>query len=147
MSDWDDSEDSAWIVTQRAVVAEYLARQGLHHGPIEDGPRWYISPYVAVWAVESLAAPGATGWWAISGDLPTDYASSKGCPNARAAVKHFADSWLDAARDPREDGTLGTSGLPAAFKDLLASRAKTLAEFYEDDEIWLLDDDDDAHNV
>src|SRR5437764_5727586 len=36
-------------------------------------PRWFLSPYVAVWAVRSRANPDRVGWWAISGDLPTDY--------------------------------------------------------------------------
>lgn len=140
MSDWDERDDPAWIAEQHKKVVDYLARQSLEHGGVRDTPDWHIAPIVAVWSIESLAAPGRTGWWAISGDLPTDYESSRRCHDARAAVRRFAENWLSAAGDPREDGTLGTTGLPADLRDLLAARAKFLAELCEDDEIWRLDE-------
>jgi len=142
VNDWDDADDEGWIAEQRARVASYLEGQGIRHGGLAQEPTWYVSPYLAIWPIGSIRAPGAVGWWAISGDCPTDYCSSKSCRYAREAAHHFAETWRDAASDPREDGTLGATGLPVHLRDLLASRAKILAEFVEDHEIWLLAEDD-----
>jgi hypothetical protein len=141
VSGWNDADDDAWIAAQREIVVSYLDSQHLQHGGVAATPAWYISPCVAIWPVESLAASGAVGWWVISGDLPTDYCSSKDCSHPRQAASHFAESWRDAVRDPREDGTLGVTGLPVELRDLLVSRAKILSEFVQDDDIWLLAED------
>jgi Domain of unknown function (DUF4826) len=69
----DDAEEAAWAAEQRNVVIEYLQRQGVDHLGVSAEPRWRLSRYVAVWAVRSKTNPNAVGWWAISGDLPTDY--------------------------------------------------------------------------
>jgi hypothetical protein len=142
VSEWDEADDPAWLEAQREIVLDYLRRQNTEHGGVAEIPAWHISPYIAIWPVESLLAPGRPGWWAISGDLPTDYCSSARVRTPREAAQHFSETWLDAARDPREDGTLGTTGLPTELRDLLAGPAKLLAEYVEDDEIWLLAEDE-----
>jgi hypothetical protein len=141
VSEWDEANDEAWFAAQREKVVDYLQRQGLHHGAVAERPAWHISPHVALWPIGSLIAQESIGWWVISGDLPTDYCSSKYCPRPRDAARHFSETWRDAVRDPREDGTLGSTGLPMDLKDLLGSRAKTLAGLVADDEIWLIADD------
>src|SRR6187397_2702283 len=68
-----DAEDAAWAAEQRETVESYLRAQGCDHAGVSLEPRWYLSPYLAVWAVRSKANPDVVGWWAISGDVPTDY--------------------------------------------------------------------------
>jgi hypothetical protein len=131
-------EEEAWCAEQRAEVTAYLARQtGLTHGAIGEWPAGYLAPYLSIWAVESLRAPGEVGWWAISGDLPTDYCSSAEAPDPRTALRHFAQSWTAALSEMKsEDTTIGETGLPAELADLLRSRAEFLLDWANDDEAW-----------
>ena len=79
MPELDDEAAEAeerWCYEQQRKVADYLRSQGLNHGRIGEWPAWHIDPFVSIWAIESLDWPGWIGWWAISGDLPTDYISS-----------------------------------------------------------------------
>ena len=83
------SEDT-WIASQRKVVQEYLEREGVDHLGVGEYPAFHLHPYVAVWAVQSKKAPGWVGWWAISGDLPTDYVSRGKIAHPREALRAFA---------------------------------------------------------
>jgi hypothetical protein len=69
----DDPEEAAWVAAERQRVIEYLADQGVEHAGVSAAPRWFVSPYLAIWAARSRAKPDFVGWWAISGDVPTDY--------------------------------------------------------------------------
>src|SRR6185312_5607819 len=117
--------------------AAYLARQdGLRHGEIGEWPAWHVAPYVSIWAIESVVAPGSVGWWAICGDLPTDYCSCEEPRHPRTAARTFAASWRAAAADVRPDGTLGETDLPASLSDMLRSRAEILENWADNDENW-----------
>jgi len=131
-----EAEEEAWVLERRAEVATYLARQGLRHGEIGEWPAWHVAPYVSIWAVESLARPGWVGWWAISGDLPTDYCSCEEPRHPRTAARTFAATWRAAADDVRPDGTLGETELPASLAEMLRSRADILDDWAKDDENW-----------
>ncbi len=118
-----DEEEDAWVAEQREQVIAYLQGQGLERGPVGEWPAIHLPPYVSLWAIESLKAPGSVGWWAISGDCPTDYCSSSPDPHPRAAVREFARTWRAAAGDFRPDGTLGETGLPETLAGMLVDRA------------------------
>jgi hypothetical protein len=79
--------EDAWCNERRAEVAAYLVAQRVLHREVGDWPAWHLAPYVSVWAIESAVEPGSMGWWVISGDLPTDYASSDGLPDPREALR------------------------------------------------------------
>ena len=132
-------QDAIWIHEQHEAVIAYLERQGIDHGGLPETPEWFVSPYIAIWKVMSPKAPGAVGWWAISGDLPTDYASSSGIHGARDAAQHFANSWRKLASDlaaGRQDPetTVGTGD--AALSEPLRTRAEMLAWIAKDDDYW-----------
>jgi hypothetical protein len=91
------SEDT-WIASQRKVVQEYLEREGVDHLGVGEYPAFHLHPYVAVWAVQSKKAPGWVGWWAISGDLPTDYVSRGKIAHPREALRAFAHHWREMLR-------------------------------------------------
>ncbi len=137
--DLTEAEEEAWCDEQRSEVVRYLSEQpGLARGEVGEWPAWHIAPYVAIWAIESLAAPGSVGWWAISGDLPCDYcAAAPDCNNPRRAMRRLAESWLAqlASTEPGAE-TIGDSRLPADFSDLLRSRAEFLLEMVADEELW-----------
>jgi hypothetical protein len=143
--DCDDPEtEERWCASQRAAVTEYLRSQGLRHGAIGEWPAWHLAPLVSVWAIESLARPGWIGWWAISGDLPTDYLSAADMnppQHPRKAIRALAERWLslvhawEQGRDSEEMRITGPHP-PRELAPLLAARAKLLLEWTEDDSLW-----------
>lgn len=136
-----DTEDDAWCDEQRLIASEYLSQQPGPFGALGEWPAWHVSPYCAIWAVESVRAPGRMGWWVITGDLPTDYASAGGVPTPRDAARAFAHRWRDASRamvrgEEPHDVSVGTSANRVELGELLASRAQVLAQWVEDDAAW-----------
>ena len=124
--------DDHWCAGCRQQVLEYLRDQGLAHGAIGDWPAWHIAPYVSIWALESVKAPGRIGWWAICGDLPTDYCSADGRRHPRLAMRTFAHQWRDSAATLR----LGDRPIEPSLAELLAARADVLSEWAADDGLW-----------
>lgn len=139
---WDDEAIfERWCAQQRAIAAEYLSRQPVKFGQLAEWPAWDVAPYVAVWAVESVAAPGRVGWWVITGDLPTDYVSGTNTPDPRAAVAEIASRWSAAASvmgrgEQPADITVGSADNAAELGPLLDARARTLANWANDDSVW-----------
>ena len=129
-----DSEDAAWAAEQRKLVEAYLQAQHCDHAGVSLEPRWYLSPYLAVWAVRSKANPDLVGWWAISGDVPTDYMTATGGFRSAADVlAAFGASWARAA-EAMSRGEYAGFGKPhqtAELAPLLRTRATTLQELSE----------------
>lgn len=140
--DWDNpAVEEQWCGERRKDVGEYLAREGLKHGAIGSWPAWHVVPYVSLWAIESLIAPGNVGWWAICGDLPTDYLSAANAKHPRVAMVAFADTWKEVAASmlngiPHPDMTIGPPERKSEFASLLGSRSDVLRRFAEDDSFW-----------
>lgn len=142
---YDDAEtEEKWCEEQKAIVTDYLHSQGLVHGRVGDWPAWHVAPYVSIWAVESFKKPGWIGWWAICGDLPTDYISSSEIEppqHPRKAIKSIAERWLRYA-DEYEKGKKPADffiGKQESFEELLPllfKRACLLIEWAEDDSLW-----------
>lgn len=142
MTDYDEPEaDARWCAERREEIAAYLQREGLTHGQIGADPAWHVAPYVSVWAIESLAAPGNVGWWAISGDLPNDYVSADDVKDPREAVRAIALLWQEAADcmsrgDVHPTFRIGSGQRDHELAPLLASRAELLLEWVGDAELW-----------
>ena len=141
-----DKTEEAWVAEQRDTVRAYLQQEGVHHRRVGEWPAWHLHPYLAVWAIESLAAPGRVGWWAISGDVPTDYVSFNDADHPREVLRHFVREWAEVAssmlrgQEP-PDTVIGTRDQWPEFGDLLERRSALLRRFADDDSIW---DDEDA---
>jgi len=132
-----ESDEENWCAAQRLQVAEYLQREGVIHGEIGDWPAWHIAPYVSVWAIESVKAAGSVGWWALCGDLPTDYCSAEDCRHPRLAMQKIAEEWHDAVQTSKPgDATLGDTSLPISLAPLLEKRAELLLRWVRDDSVW-----------
>jgi hypothetical protein len=139
---YDDPEmEARWLAEQRSNVQRYLGVEGVHHGGVSPEAAWFVAPFVSVWTVESVAKPGAIGWWAISGDLPTDYLSGHDATDARSALAAFSSRWRNVAGymlrgedhptikvGSRQDGPL--------LGDLLQRRARILDDWVNDNEMW-----------
>jgi len=140
--DWDDDDViERWCVSQRLFAERYLALQPVKLGALGEWPAWHVAPFAALWAVESVVAPGRVGWWVISGDLPTDYTSGAKTPDPRSAIAMFAGRWADLARTViRGEGhgelTIGADGNSSELGPLLAARAEVLNAWVQDDAAW-----------
>lgn len=137
----DEVVEEAWCESQRQNVIEYLSRERLQHGKVGEWPAWHVYPHVSVWAIESVVQPGWVGWWAISGDVPTDCITCGSERTPRAAVREFGLRWKEAAAAMAEgrkleEFTIGVPEHAPTLGPLLASRARTLLDWADDDEIW-----------
>ena len=143
MSDEDVemADDQPWLDSEHARVAAYLEAEGVAHAGVAAEPDWYVHEVVAVWAVASSASPGHVGWWAVSGDIPTDYIGSTGIGDARQALAAIAARWdadaerMRAGMQP-EGVSFGSSTEWPELAPMLAARAAHLAEWARDDELW-----------
>lgn len=134
--DWTEAQDAAWCAEERLRLLDYLDA-GASHGGVGERPAWHVGPVVAVWAVGSLKAPGRTGWWAISGDLPCDFCTAEEDDQPRDGLRRIVQGWRDAVAATKPgDETIHGLGLPADLAPLLRSRAEHLLEWVEDDSLW-----------
>jgi len=132
-----EADEEIWCGDRRTQVEVYLSHQGLLHGEIGDWPAWHVAPYVSIWAIESISAPGWVGWWVICGDLPTDYCSADDCRHPRLALKRILDSWSTALDKFKPgDATIGTTSLAGSLAPLLRDRIGILADFIVDEAAW-----------
>ena len=141
MEEPSEAAEGLWCDVERARVIEYLSREGVVHGKVGDWPAWHVWPYVAVWAIESMENPGWVGWWAISGDLPTDYTSCGPERHPREGLRDIAVRWKDAAEkwgenNPVEGWGIGDLDDRPTLAPLLATRAAQLLSYAADDNLW-----------
>ena len=137
----DPKLEAQWLAKQRDTVLRYLQDEGVRHRGVASEPEWFIAPYVSIWTVESMNTPGAVGWWAISGDLPTDYLSGDDATNVRTALVAFASRWREVSgymlrgeRHPTVN--IGPPDNRRELGDLLNRRAEIIEEWADDDEMW-----------
>jgi len=136
-----EEAEELWCAEQRQIVADYLTNEGLVSPNVGDWPAWHIAPIVAVWAIESQSQPGEVGWWALSGDLPTDYTTCRDERSPRQALRDIGQKWSEAAdvwkNGNRYEGmSLASKELERELAPVLGSRAQTLLEWTSDDEMW-----------
>jgi len=137
----EQTEEDGWCSDQREHVIQYLRRENVSHGRVGEWPAWHVYPCVAIWAIESVKAPGWVGWWAISGDLPCDYISATDASDPRTAARVIADSWLEVSEHliaGREHPTvrIGLRGADPDLGRLLLARARMLRALSEDAQNW-----------
>jgi hypothetical protein len=131
-------DEKAWVRQEREKVLAYLTSQRCKHAGVGEWPAFHVDPYVALWAVQSPTTLGRIGWWAISGDLPTDYMNSSSGYHPRDALRHFSAEWLSVAESMRRGEEhprtkMGTPELWPNMAPLLEKRAQILREYADDD--------------
>ncbi|MEQ1891600.1 MAG: DUF4826 family protein [Planctomycetota bacterium] len=139
--DPDEATEAAWCNERRKEVLAYLRSEGLRHGRVGVWPAWHVWPYVSLWAIESRVARDRIGWWAVSGDLPTDYVSADGVVHPREALRAIASLWREAAGcmkrgEPHPQLPIGERGDWRKLAPLLLSRAQLFESFANDDSLW-----------
>ena len=142
MTDYNDpNEEERWCEEERTKVKIYLEQAGVLHGKIGEWPAWHIAPYVSIWAIESMKAPGSVGWWVISGDGPTDYVSAEEIKHPRDALRAIGQQWEEIS-EHMSSGHVHPSGNIGRREDwpelapLLADRAAVLLKWANDESMW-----------
>jgi hypothetical protein len=142
MTNYDDpAVEERWCDERRGQVIAYLKKERVDHGRVGEWPAWHVAPYVSVWAIESKKAPDWVGWWAICGDLPTDYVSSAGISHPREAVRAIGQRWRELVpyleRGERHPTvTLGMPENQTELAPLLKARSDLLLDWVNDDNMW-----------
>ncbi|WP_267388708.1 DUF4826 family protein [Sphingomonas sp. GC_Shp_3] len=141
IDDPNKEADDEWCAKQREQVIVYLSDEGFHSPTVGDWPAWHVTPVVSVWAVESVEYPGAVGWWAVSGDFPTDYITCSGDRSPRQALREIGDRWRKAAALWADRKSADGFGLRNAANEhelapMLAIRAELFLNFAADDRNW-----------
>lgn len=134
------NDEELWLAAERRKVTDYLREQGCRHAGVADWPAFHVAPDVSLWGVQSIKHDGRTGWWAISGDVPTDYMSSEQGDHPRDALRHFSAEWADIADHMRRgvEHPTKSMGTPDEWPDIaeaLQVRADALAA-YADEDVW-----------
>ena len=136
-----DVDEIGWISEKRDELLGYLARERLEHGAIAPEPYWFVAPYVSVWGIGSVQAPGRVGWWAVCGDHPTDYISAGGLAAPREVLRAIGERWIEVSSymlrgRPHPTVTIGRPEDWPNLGDLLSRRARTFLEWANDDSVW-----------
>ena len=134
----NDQEFENWVVNERTKVEEYLSKQGIENPTVGPWPAFEIAPHFAIWAVESKKVAGKIGWWAFSGDCPTDYVTEDGKCHPRNALRILLDQWREQIPYMKN----GQQPPNTRFNDqyelsMLGELIETRVEILE---AWLLDD-------
>ena len=139
--DSNDGADERWCGTQREQILAYLSDEGFQSPNVAEWPAWFVAPIISVWAVESVESPGSVGWWAVSGDFPTDYTPCSGERHPRQALRDIGNRWRTAAARWADGQPADRFGLPNAAEErglapLLIARSQPLLDMAADDGNW-----------
>jgi hypothetical protein len=137
-----EEAEERWCAEQRETVVAYLVEQGLNAPTVGEWPAWHVAPVIAVWAVESESRPDWVGWWAVSGDVPTDYTTCGEERHPREALRDIGKRWSEAAaawgrRERHEVMRLRSVEREEELAPMLKVRGKMLIAWAADDTIWL----------
>jgi hypothetical protein len=139
---YDDPEVlAAWFAECRERLLKSLATEGLAHGDISEEPHSYASGFASIWEVPHPYLPNTAGWWAINGDLPTNYLPVSEARDPRAFLRAIAPVWRATAY-VLERGDQPPEFAPVPPEDrahvaaLLHRRADILDEWAADEEAW-----------
>ena len=130
-----------WIKEEFKKVEEYLQKEKITYDRIENTPSFYIEECVAIWKIFSKKYKGKIGWWVISGDLPTDYISSKNIKDARTALEKILSEWKSYVKSMKDgknpnDVKIGNKNNKKELGELLEKRINILEEWLATDNLW-----------
>lgn len=137
----NDDDFEEWVSQQRHDVEEYLRAQGITDPHVGPWPAFEVAPKFAIWAVESKRISGKIGWWAFSGDCPTDYVPEDGQCHPRSALRNLLEQWrtyvifMERGERP-PNTTFGEHANLPYLASLLRTRAELLSEWLLQDDLW-----------
>ena len=132
--------EQEWLKKEHGEVLAYCSRNSLGLSAIIQSRSAVLPPLVAVWLVDSKV--NKQQFWVITGDVPLDHISSNHAKDARDAIRDFSLRWQlqsenilnGLAKNRVQPDLIETQRKFAAF---LISRAHSLYDIFEKDELWL----------
>ena len=128
-----------WSQKEFIKIQNFCASKGYQVKKVEQPKSQLLPPVLGIWYVKTTEKN--LDLWVISGDFPTDIASSKVAKNAREVLRYFSMTWhIQAAK--LEDGVaegkieLQDKETQAKFASQLTSRAESLYEMFNSDDLW-----------
>ncbi len=134
-----EKQFKVWSQTEYVKISKYCNSKGYQVGSLDMTKCQSLPPVLGLWYVKTTDKK--VDLWAISGEFPTDIASSDVAKNAREAIRYFSMTWhLQAAK--LEDGlaegkiTLSDKETQTKFAQELTNRAEYLYEIHASDKLW-----------
>ena len=120
-----------WSRESYQKATAHMADKGVLIDTVSMDNSRYLAPLLAIWKIKST---DKDWFWAISGDLPTDFMTEEGATDPRDAVRAFSLQWQMKAEVIRVNPDADQTQLD--FSALLIGRANGLYEIYEQEELW-----------
>ncbi len=135
----ENVDEKKWLQQEHGKLQQYASRNTLDLTRIIQKDSAILPPYVAVWFIESKS--NLKGFWVITGDLPSDHIVGDNAQSARDAIKYFALRWQLKAENiliklEQESSEAGSNNTKKQFAEILISRADTLYQFADKDDLW-----------
>lgn len=144
-SPYDDPEITAeWCAKYRSKLILELANEGIVYGNINSEPVSFAPPIANVWAIESKDCNGTVEWWALNGECPSVFISTKEVSNPRAFLRAISQQWraeVDTIEmsyrqaEELEDNCSKTQ-IPIQPFHMRRRYAQILEEWASDDSAW-----------
>lgn len=123
-----------WMRDAYQKAVGFLAQKSIVTESVADSESRYLPPLFAVWKLKS----NEQNWyWAISGDLPTDYLDSSAAKNAREAIRVFSMRWQLQAESIRQTAQGDSNKIK--FANMLEMRAENIYGTFENENLWAND--------
>lgn len=122
---------SKWVREQFQCANKYLAENGVVYEAVVTEESRYFAPYFAMWKIKAM---DGEFYWALVGDLPSDFSPVSVAPNAREAMRHFAFTWQIRAENILKDEKVVTE--QKEYAQMLINRAEGLYGFYKQEDFW-----------
>ncbi len=132
-------DEKEWLHQKHGKVQQYASRNTLDLTRIIQKDSAILLPFVAVWFIESKS--NLQVFWVITGDLPLDHIVGDNAQSARDAIKYFSLRWQLKAENifiklEQESSEVGSNNTKKQFAAILISRADTLYQFADKDDLW-----------
>src|SRR5262245_49158663 len=138
---FDPADEQEWLDEQEERFIEYLLTQNVDVRDLERNVHWSLPPKLSLWSIR-LTPDGCV--WVISGDVPTDYLYADGSTDPREVMLSICSRWDEVSAalktgKQHPNVRIGEGESTSRLKELgsmLASRAKLLREWANDDATW-----------
>ncbi|ESP91024.1 MULTISPECIES: DUF4826 family protein [Pseudoalteromonas] len=120
-----------WQREQLQAAQRHLAEKGIITNKIIEKECRILPPAIAVWKLQDEKGKG---YWAITGQVPTDATGDKAASNAREALRYFSYQWQLKA-----DGIINAGvkeKTQVDFANLLVNKAHDIYAIYNNDKLW-----------
>ncbi|KZN64890.1 hypothetical protein N473_13940 [Pseudoalteromonas luteoviolacea CPMOR-1] len=121
----------SWQREQLHVAQRYLAEKGIITNKVIEKECRILPPALAIWRLEDQKGKG---YWAVSGQVPTDAVEVKVANTARDVLRHLSFQWQLKADGIMSSGIKDKTQVD--FANLLVNKAHDIYAIYDNDKLW-----------